>query len=166
MLIPAILKRDELKVAFAKKFYADELIFLTTGLQSWIPSIKDEPEAGHYQYAIVTNDSMQKLVGYLDYRIDWYSSCASRFGLISFDNGNTLIGLALRETMKKLLNEYKLHRIEWRMIGGNPVKRHYDKFCEKYHGVKHVLRDAFKDKYGIYHADYIYEIIQNVTGKK
>ena len=47
------------------------------------------------------------------------------------------------------------------MIGDNPVERSYDKFCKKYHGVKHVLRDAIKDKYGKYHDDIIYEIICN-----
>lgn len=59
----------------------------------------------------------------------------------------------------KLLDDYKLHRIEWRMIGGNPVERSYDKFCNKFGGTKHVLRDAIKDKYGKYHDDIIYEII-------
>ena len=163
MLIPAILKRDELRAAFSKKFYSDDLLFITAGLRNWMPVIEDDPEEGVYRYAIVTNDLTQKLVGYLDYKIDWYSSCASCFGLISFENGNPLIGLAVRETIDKLLNEYKLHRIEWRMLGGNPVERHYDKLCEKYHGVKHVLRDVFKDKYGKYHTDCIYEIIQDAA---
>ena len=47
------------------------------------------------------------------------------------------------------------------MIGGNPVEKHYDKFCEKYNGTKHVLKDAIKDKFGKYHNDVIYEIICN-----
>ena len=63
--------------------------------------------------------------------------------------------------MEKLVNVYNLHRIEWRMIGGNPIEKHYDKFCKKYNGKKHVLTDVFKDRYGNYHDDIIYEIIRN-----
>ena len=37
----------------------------------------------------------EKLVEYLDYHIDWYNSCASRFGLISFDRGNPIVGMDL-----------------------------------------------------------------------
>ena len=44
-------------------------------------------------------------------------------------------------------------------VGGNPVEKHYDKFCQKYHGRKIVLTDAFKDRCGKYRNDVIYEII-------
>ena len=47
------------------------------------------------------------------------------------------------------------------MIGGNPVERRYDRFCEMYNGTKHVLKDVIKDKFGEYHDDIIYEIIND-----
>lgn len=157
MLIPAIVKKNEIIEEFKKLYYTEDMMYETGGLGNWFPNILDEPESGRFQYAIV--DSKDKLIGYLDYNIDWYSSCASRFGLISFDKGNPILGKTLFEEMNKLINDYRLHRIEWRMIGGNPVEKSYDRFCEKYNGAKHVLRDAFKDKYGKYHDDIIYEII-------
>lgn len=55
--------------------------------------------------------------------------------------------------------EALFHRIEWRMVGGNPVEKHYDKFCQKYRGKKYVLTDVLKDRCGKYHNDVIYEII-------
>lgn len=61
--------------------------------------------------------------------------------------------------MNKFINVYKLHRIEWRMVGGNPVERSYYRFCKKFNGSKHILKDAVKDRYGNYHDDIIYEII-------
>lgn len=61
--------------------------------------------------------------------------------------------------MNTLINKFKLHRIEWYMVSGNPVERHYDKFCEKYNGGKIVLRDTFKDRLGKYHDSITYEII-------
>ena len=45
------------------------------------------------------------------------------------------------------------------MIGGNPVERSYDKFCERHNGTKHVLKDALKDAEGNYRDSIIYEIV-------
>lgn len=158
MLKPAILYKEEIQRAMRAYYYTDDMMYESGGLSNWTPDIREEPESGRFQYAIV--DSNGKLVGYLDYFVDWYSSCASRFGLMSFDRGNITVGRDLYAELNKLLNEYKLHRIEWRMIGGNPVERSYDRFCNKHNGTKHVLKDAIKDKYGKYHDDIIYEIIQ------
>lgn len=128
MLVPAILFKDKILEEFKKYYYTEDMMYETGGLTNWLPDIQEETESGRFQYAIV--DSKQKLLGYLDYHIDWYSSCASRFGLISFDRGNPTVGRDLYSELNKLINDYKLHRIEWRMIGGNPVEKHYDKFCE------------------------------------
>lgn len=157
MLVPAIIKKNEILEAFKNYYYTEDMMYETGGLTNWLPNIQEETESGRFQYAIVNLDG--KLLGYLDYHIDWYSSCASRFGLISFDRGNLIVGRDLYSELNKLIYEYKLHRIEWRMIGGNPVEKHYDKFCEKYNGTKHILKDAIKDKFGNYHNDIIYEII-------
>lgn len=158
MLKPAILYKEAIQRAMRAYYYTDDMMYESGSLSNWTPDIQEEPESGRFQYAIV--DSNGRLVGYLDYFIDWYSSCASRFGLMSFDRGNITVGRDLSAELNKLLNEYKLHRIEWRMIGGNPVERSYDRFCNKHNGTKHVLKDAIKDKYGKYHDDIIYEIIQ------
>lgn len=159
MLIPAILKKNEILEAFKNYYYTDDMMYETGSLNNWLPDIPEESNAGRFQYAIL--DSKENLIGYLDYYIDWYSSCASRFGLISFDRGNPTIGKDLFKELNKLINDYKLHRIEWRMIGGNPAERSYDKFCNKFNGTKHILKDAIKDKYGNYHNDIIYEIIND-----
>lgn len=163
MLLPAILYKSDIISGFQKKFYTEDMLFETGSLDNWIPDIVDEPDAGTHQFAIV--DSNKKLVGYLCYSIDWYTSCASRFALMSFDKGNLTVGTAVYTTMKKLIYEYKLHRIEFRMVGGNPVERHYDKICSHFKGTKHILKDAIKDRYGHYHDDVIYEIIQKGIDK-
>lgn len=157
MLIPAIIKKNEILEAFKRYYYSDDMMYETGSLSNWLPDIQEEPEDGRYQYAIV--NQKEELVGYLDYHINWYNSCAHRFGLISFDRGNPIVGKDLFNELNKLINDYKLHRIEWRMIGDNPVERSYDRFCNKFDGTKHVLKDVVKDKYGKYHDDIIYEII-------
>ena len=157
MLVPAILKKNEILESFKRYYYSADMMYETGGLNNWLPNIQEETESGRFQYAIVA--SSEKLVGYLDYYIDWYNSCAWRFGLISFDRGNPIVGKDLFNELNKLIYDYRLHRIEWRMIGGNPVERSYDKFCKKFNGTKHILKDAIKDKYGKYHDDIIYEIV-------
>lgn len=159
MLVPAITRKIEIENEFAKRFYSDDMFYETAGLTNWIPMISSETNDGRHQYAII--DSSDKLIGYLDYSIDWYTSVARNFALISFDKGNPIVGETLFKEMIKLINEYKLHRIEWRMIGGNPAERGYDHFVKKYNGRKHILTDAIRDKYGKYHDDVIYEIILN-----
>jgi hypothetical protein len=157
MLVPAITRKFEIIEKFKTRYYTDDMMYETGGLDNWMPDIKEEPANGIFQYAIV--DSNENLIGYLDYYVNWYSSCASQFGLISFEKGNVIIGKDLYDEMSKLLFEYKLHRIEWRMVGGNPVERSYDRFLKMHNGNKHILKDAVKDKYGKYHDDVIYEII-------
>lgn len=157
MLIPAILKKSEIEDKFKGTFYSDDMMYESGGMFNFTPDIKDEPDAGCFQYAIV--DSEQKLIGYFAYTIDWYSSGAYNFGLISFDKGNCIIGRDVYTELLKLIDVYHLHRIEWRMVGGNPVERHYDKFCLRYNGTKHIFRDVFKDNFGNYRDSIIYEIL-------
>lgn len=158
MLKPAVLYKEEIQKELAKHNYTENMMFYTGYLGYSVANIEKANDGDLYQYAIVEND---KLIGYFAYQVDWYSSCASRFGLFSFDRNNTTIGLDIYRELKKLINDYHIHRIEWHMIGGNPVERHYDNFCKKYNGKKLVLTDALKDRCGKYHNSVIYEIILN-----
>ena len=45
------------------------------------------------------------------------------------------------------------------------TQKYYDRFCNKYQGSKFVLTDVFKDRYGKYHNDVIYEIIFEQEGE-
>lgn len=157
MLKPAILYKEEISKQFMNYFYSMDMFYETGSIETWIPEISDKSDGSRFQWAIV--DAENKLIGYLGYYIDFYSSCMSRFGLISFDRGNILIGKSVFDEIKRCITEYHLHRIEWRMIGGNPAERGYDAFLKKYNGTKHILKDAIKDQYGKYHDDVIYEII-------
>lgn len=154
MLVPAIVHKNELESLFAKELYTDRY-FYYMGYSSCgvLPDIT--PEDGLYQYAMV--DKKGKVVGYLSYRIDFDAGNVFQFGLYSFDAGNPLIGKDLFEEMERLVTKY--HRVEWRMVGGNPVKRHYDKFCARYGGTVFTLHDVCKDLSGNYRDEYVYEII-------
>lgn len=157
MLVPAVLYKDEIKRKILEYKYTNDMMYYSGWLGDSIPNIDDDSEDNcTVQYAIVYGDN---LIGYFTYMMDWYTSCASCFGLFSFDRGNKIIGLDVRREMEKIIKEYNVHRISWRMVSGNPVERHYDRFCDKYGGKKFVLTDAIRDRAGNYHDDVIYEII-------
>lgn len=155
MLVPAILHKDQIAREFQKHFYSNDILLETGSLQNWIPDIVENPSFETRQYAIVDHEN--KLIGYLGYRINYYNSSVYNFGLFSFDRGNAIIGRDLYNHMNELIQKY--HRVEWRMVGGNPVERHYDRFCQMHNGTKHVLKDAVKDESGNYRNDIIYEIV-------
>lgn len=157
MLKPAILYKEEIAKQFMNYFYSMDMFYETGSMETWIPEIPDKSDGYSFHWAIV--DVEDKLIGFLSYCIDFYSGNMSRFGLISFDRGNILIGKSVFEEIERCINDYHLHRVEWRMIGGNPAERGYDAFLKRHNGTKHILKDAVRDRYGKYHDDIIYEII-------
>lgn len=161
MLVPAILCKDEICKKFKEYYYSDDMMNYTGCFYSSVPHIEEENNDGVYQYAIVDNN---RAVGYFAYQINWYARSVYNFGLFSFERNNRLVGVDVYKELRKLINEYKIHRMEWRMVGGNPVEKHYDKFCQKYNGKKFVLTDAIKDRCGNYRNDVIYEIIFEESG--
>ena len=108
MLVPAILYKDKIIEQFQMKFYSIDMLYETGSNSQWCPSIPDEPDEGCFDYAII--DSSKNLIGYLSYQIDYYSSNAYNFGLMSFDRGNPIIGKDLFEKMEQLVST--MHRVE------------------------------------------------------
>lgn len=153
MLKPAILFKDELERKFEEQMYTQDF-FYYTGYDgsTYIPEIKREDFL--FQYAIVDGD---KLIGYFSYSLNTCADTINNFGLYSFDRGNITIGRDILRKMKELVKAH--HRIEWRMIDGNPVKRHYDRFCRRYGGNVVKLHESVKTPSGEYADEYIYEII-------
>lgn len=155
MLKPAILYKDEINKGFQEYYYTDDMMYETGSMGNWFPDIVDFPDETKYQYAIV--DDNEKLIGYLDYSIDWYVSKAYNFGLFSFDRGNILVGKEVFTKLEELVS--KLHRVEWRAVSSNPACRSYDNFIKRHNGIKHVLKDTIRDRNGNYLDDIIYEIV-------
>lgn len=155
MLVPAILYKEQIEKRFQRYFYTIDMLYETGSLDNWMPNIVGCPSERLFQYAIV--DKNEKLIGFLEYSVDWYASKAYNFGLFSFDRGNILaVADTLRE-LEKLVST--MHRVEWRAVSGNPACRGYDDFITRHNGKKHVLKDSIKDKNGNYHDDIIYEIV-------
>ena len=54
-----------------------------------------------------------------------------------------------------------MHGIDFlHSVGGNPVEKHYDKFCYRNGGNKVTLHNVVKDANGIYRDEHVYEILR------
>lgn len=158
MLVPAILCKEVLERLFAAHLY-DEDMFLYNGCPHYntIPDLTStENNENIYRWAIVDKDIV---IGYFTYLIQPDIDTVCNFGLYSFKRGDSLIGIDIYRKMKELINTYR--RVEWRMIGGNPVQKHYDKFCKRYNGRKVILHKVTRSPGGEYCDEHIYEILKN-----
>lgn len=155
MLEPAVAHKEELLRLFSNELYSQNYFYYVGGSPDTLPSI--EPRDNHKQYAICdyTETGEKKVVGYVAYYLK--NGNAFNFGLYGFDKGNAIIGIDLNNLLTDLVS--KCHRVEWRMIGTNPVKKHYDKFCKEHGGKRVCLHDVVQDEYGKYYDEYIYEIV-------
>lgn len=157
MLEPAICNQEILRRKFSKLLYTDEYYYYTGYIHaSTLPTF--EAEDNHYDYAVVFDYNVS---GYFSYQIDPSTDTVYNFGLMSF-NGNPQV---LHECYLKFQELVENHRrIEWRMIGGNPIKPLYDKLIQKYKDKYYTnileFKDVLKDKKGEYQNSYIYEIVK------
>lgn len=159
MLKPAIMYKEEIEQQFGTILYTSAMFYFN-GYYPCNATPKIGTNNNCFQYAIVSKeDFYKKIIGYFSYKIDPYSSTAYGFDLVSFNPGDVIVGKDVFTKMEELVKQY--HRIEWRMIGGNPVKKSYDRFCKKHNGRCLELIDAVKDMQGNYVNCYIYEIITN-----
>lgn len=161
MLEPAINYKEQIERAFARELYTSRLFWYDGCIDNYDHEIKTEGDK--YSYAI-TQDG--KLIGYISYRVDWYASCAFNFGLIKFEKGHTkVMSEAIREVINQI-ESYKLHRIDFRCVGGNPAKRGYSgiiRQIEKQNNytVRSIdFIDNIKDREGNYHNTTMFELIR------
>jgi hypothetical protein len=154
VLVPALTMKEEINKAFYEILYTEDF-FYYAGYAHCHELSEIKPKDNVYQYAIV--DEHRKLLGYFAYTIQ--DDAVSNFGLISFDKGNIIVGRDITQKLEELVKTYR--RMEWRMIGGNPVKRSYDRFYKKHGGNCVCLHDVCKDLQGNYRDEYIYEIVNS-----
>lgn len=157
MLKPAICYKEKIENALKEYFYTDDMMFYQGCINSYLIEVSDKGEEGRYQYAVVGRDN--KLIGYIAYSIDFYSSCAYNFLAFSFDRGNPIMGKELFGVLESLVS--RMHRVEFRAISGNPAIKGYDKFLERHKdiGKKHIFRDEFRDSNGKYRDVYMYDFV-------
>jgi hypothetical protein len=160
MLRPAILYKDQIQQASYLLAGTDDMFYYSGWSENDIIHIDTETGSPweRRQFASVNADG--ELLGYISYCIDHPTRTAFQFGLMSFKKGNLTVLRDIDRVFEGLVADSYIHRIEWKMIGGNFVEKAYDKLCQKYGGRKLIMHDVVVDKYGDFHDDAIYEIIK------
>lgn len=158
MLRPAVLFKDQIQKAIPDLFYTDDIYWYSQCDVAEMIFDAEKSDVGFtkYQYAIVSKDESE-VIGYIAFSYMWHERIVRNFGFIAFKRNRPETAAAVKE-VEKIIKDLKPHKVQFRMIGGNPVERHYDFIMKKYHGEKFVLKDDLRDKYGKYHDDIIYEI--------
>jgi len=130
MLVPAICYKDELMKQYDLLRYSDKAVYFNGCIEFGRLYINEEPSEGHFQYAII-EEKTKELVGYLGFHVDFYSQGVWGIGLINFrEKPSFAITSAIREALYQI-EQYDLHRIEFRAIEGNPAVKRYDKLINK-----------------------------------
>lgn len=161
MLKPAINYKEEIIKKFNNLRYSDYAMFYNGCIEDgniWICS--DEYSDGVFQYAILDGE---KVVGFISWRVDYYSANAYNFGLVSFtpDKPSMAIALGINQAIK-IIKAQNIARVEFGAVDGNPAIKHYDKICdmqEDWAWTKFEIPLAFRDRRGKYRSRYIYLLI-------
>ena len=158
MLVPAICYKEEIEKALGRYFYSKDMMYYMGCNYNSLINVSDNSDDGITQYAVINKE--QKLIGYISFFTDLYSSSVYRFGAFSFNRGNPIMGKDLFNLLENLVS--KFHRVEFKAVSGNPAIKGYDKFLELHLdiGKKIVFTDVFKDNDGNYHDTYTYEFVR------
>jgi hypothetical protein len=156
MLKPAIMYQDQIMKKFNSIMYTEDYYYymgyVNCGEQLELVLQDDK-------VMLASVDKDENVIGLIKYMTNYTNSSVGRFGIISFDKGNVIFGTDLLKEFDKLY--HKFHRIEWWMVGSNPVKRHYDYITRKYGGYVSCSHDCIRHPNGEYEDSYHYEIINN-----
>ena len=161
MLKPAIAYKEQLLDKFKYEIYSENYtLYVGYPYSNDLPNL--DAFENIFRYAIV-NDK-DEVIGYLAYRYEPLGDCCCAFGLYSFvprEHGITsdslILGRDVRNKLEELVENH--HRVEWRVLSNNTVKKSYDWFCKKHNGHFVDLHDVTKDSKGNYVDNRIYEII-------
>lgn len=155
MLVPALSRKEEVLQEFSKIIY-DDKYFYYSGYRycHGVPNISDADN--WFQWASI--GSRNQVIGFIAYNID-DTEAACKFKIISFDEGNAVFIRDLSNILTELLTSCR--RLEWRCVSGNPIMKHYSKFCFDHKGNEVVLHDVCRDNHGNYCDEHIYEIVRN-----
>lgn len=162
MLVPAISRKDEVVKHAQQLLFTDKAMYWNGAIQldgdlSYMCEVIND----RYNYAIINNNDI--VIGYFSYRVEYYDSSVYGVQFISFTDkaeDKAIIANDLRTIFKEF---ERFHRIEFRCAGGNPAEKRYDRinlYFKSHAYNKITLRDVFKDKYGSYRNEYIYEFIK------
>lgn len=160
MLIPAVAQKDEIEKYSDIMRYSKEMMFYNGCQEHGRIYIHTDYTEGNFQWAIV--DKNKELVGYIAYRVDYFTSAVYSFGLIKFKDNPQAMAMGILEAIRHIKKINPI-RIEFRAVADNPANDGYKqiiKLMSDYHKTWYHLHYTFRDEGGEYHDTILYELIK------
>lgn len=166
MIRSAGLYENELLEEFERIKYTEKMALCTAGVRSLKPKLYDA--TGKHHCLVSVDKKSGKLIGYISYDCKWYESVADNLFIVSFRKTRYEFALDLAKVIRCIFFKYNMRKIEFKVVSGNPVDRHYQSFVKRMGGVEAGrYKDSVRLPDGTYHDVIMYEVFNpRLTGKK
>lgn len=161
MLKNAYLYEEEIKRAMYEIWYDERYQHYFMG------AYHDEFELRHgdggdwYCRTFASVDSKGNLIGMIGYKIDHEVESANNFGAINFTNNLATFGKDLVQVVDDIFCKFRMNRLEFNVVIGNPIERSYDRMVQEYGGrILCIRHQVAKGMDGVIHDDKAYEIMR------
>lgn len=160
MLKPAILYSDDLIHKFRKVWFEDKYKFWnnTSYFDDWNPS--DTTWTNH-QFASVDDNIV---IGYIGYSIDRADGdIVNNLNIINFENKpSTTFAADMKQAITDIFEKYNFRKLNFTVVIGNPVEKHYDRLIKRYGGrIVGVRKQNCRLIDGKYYDEKLYEIMRD-----
>lgn len=159
MLEAAIIHENELKELFRSVWFKDRYKFWNCAnyYEEWSAS---ESTWVKHQFASVRN---RQVIGYIGYEINRADADeAYALNIINFeDHPSPTFARDLGKALTDIFELYKLRKLSFSVIIGNPIEKSYDKMCERYGGrIVGVKKKQVRLIDGLFYDEKLYEIFR------
>lgn len=166
MLKPAQLYKDELNKKMIEGWYDIDNMYYHGGPSSYELDFGDNNKNCHSFVSVKRRklglETIDTIIGFISYEVDWEAMSADNFGFISFDKGNAVLVSDAVKCIRDLFIKYNMNRVAWYCYADNPALEGYRKLVKRFGG-KEVgyLRQSNKLLDGKLHDSVIFEILKS-----
>lgn len=159
MLEAAIIHENELRMLFRRTWYKERYKFWNCAnyYEEWSAS---ESTWVKHQFASVRSGEVIGYIGYDINRADADEVYA--LNIINFeDHPSITFARDLGNALKDIFEKYKLRKLSFSVVVGNPIEKSYDKICEKYGGrIVGVKKKQVRLIDGLFYDEKLYEVFR------
>ena len=159
MLKNALLYVEQIREKELNTWYDDKYKYFCGESGFGLPEFPDNNLNQHYLASV---DSKDEVLGLIRYTLDrGKRTIAYSFGVKSYAEGSATFAEDALQAIENIFMKYNADAMFWTVVDGNPVVKHYIKFCFYYGGRMCAYRklDA-TDMYGNYRDSYTFELLR------
>lgn len=131
MLDLALNHVEELKSLFRKIWFDDKYKFYNFDMYYADVEICTNTWESHQ---FVSVDGEGNVIGYIGYTINRQTLNANNLEIINFTDDIYTFGSDMKKAFKDIFEKFRLHKLSFSVVVGNPIESQYDRLIEKYGG--------------------------------